>query len=335
MILGLGQLLRFTKHGIYCEKGDFWIDPSKKVDKAIITHAHSDHARRGHGEYFCSEETAALLRLFFGNKIDVKELEYSDSIEINGVKVTLFSAGHILGASQVLLEYNGLRVVIAGDYKIEDDNVSKPFESVNCDVFVTESTFAKPKYDWKPQNEVFKDINSWWLNNQKEGKLSILNAYSLGKSQRLLKNIDSTLGRIFIPEKTAEINEIYNTFGAGLPQTNLFHEELKIDDLQIEDLLIIPQSALKFDVLNNFENKSTAFVSGWVADKWFFKGDGFAISDHADWKGLLQAIKQTGAERVYVQHGFTTYFTKYLKSTGVDAYDIKTCLKYENNVELF
>lgn len=335
MIVGLSEIIKFTKQGIYCPKGDFWIDPSRKVNTAIITHGHSDHARRGHREYIVSKETGSLLKLFYGDKVRVIAPEYGEKFSINGVNVSLHPAGHILGASQVLLQYNGIRVVVAGDYKVENDNVTKPFETVQCDVFVTESTFAKPRYDWEPQDVVMTKINDWWRNNQKQGFLSILNAYSLGKSQRILKNIDSTIGRILVNEQTNGINEIYNIYDCRLPQTGIFSESTNPEDLQIDDLLIIPSSTLKFPNLQSIDRKSTAFVSGWVQDGWMYKGDGFAMSDHADWKGLLKAIHDSGAGVVFVQHGFTTYFTKYLKSIGLEAYDVKEAIKHEANIDLF
>ncbi len=181
MIIGLSEILKFTLNGIYFPKADFYIDPRKKVQNAIITHAHSDHARKGMESYIAHKDTAKLLKYFYGIKLQIKELEYQETIEINNVKITLYPAGHILGSSQVLLEYNGIKVVIAGDYKVVADNVSQPFETVKCDVFVTEATFAKTRYKWPDQDKVFNDINEWWKENKSKEKVSFISTYALGK----------------------------------------------------------------------------------------------------------------------------------------------------------
>jgi putative mRNA 3-end processing factor len=331
-MVSVSDLIRFTKDGIYCPKGDFWVDPSRVKQTAVITHAHSDHARRGHKEYICHYDTGSLLKLFYGEKIPVMALGYGDTIDLNGVSVTLFPSGHILGASQALIEHEGLRVVVAGDYKVENDMITPPFVAVPCDVFVTESTFAKPHYNWEPQAIVFEEINNWWRDNQKKGYVSILLAYSLGKSQRLLGNVDPTIGRIFVSDQVKGINDIYEKASVNLPVCNVITDKTTASEL--EGSLVIVSSTKSYEVLNNLPLKDIKRVSGWVEDSWFGM-DGFPISDHADWKGLNDAIIATGAERIYVQHGFTSYFTRYLKTQGYDAYDTDILKKRDGEIELF
>jgi putative mRNA 3-end processing factor len=326
------ELLKFTTEGIYCPAGDFWIDPNRKKSVAIITHAHSDHAVRGHGKYICHTDSASLLKLFFGENIKTLALQYGESIDVNGVKITLFPSGHILGASQVLLEYNGVRAVVAGDYKVENDGITPAFEPVKCDIFVTESTFAKPQYEWEPQEIVFADINAWWRNNLQFGFTSILQTYSLGKSQRILGNIDSSIGKVCISEQVSAINEIYRSAGKVLPQSEVIHPDTSIG--KIEGSLIVVSSPKAYECIQKLVKKDIQRVSGWVLDTMFGMG-GFALSDHADWKGLLTAIEKTGAKQVYVQHGFTSQFTKHLRSIGYDAYDVEALKKKSGEVELF
>lgn len=326
------DLISFTKEGIYCPKGDFWIDPTRKKNIAVITHAHSDHARRGMGEYIAESSTAKLLKLFFGNETNVRSVEYGNPLTINGVKITLFPSAHVLGASQILIEYSGTKVIVAGDYKVEDDNISGNFEHVECDIFVTESTFAKPRYLWREQKHIFDEMNTWWKKNQNEGTISVLQAYSLGKAQRLLRNIDRKIGTIFTAPQIESINEIYRAAGKDLPETIIL--DSKIDPEYLEGSLIVTPSQKVFEELNIPFPLRVKRVSGWMLDNWF-GSDGFVLSDHADWDGLNKAVTVSKAERVYVQHGFTAYYTKYLKSQGLDAHDVKDAIKRGSEFELF
>ncbi len=328
----INELISFTKDGIYCLIGDFWIDPNKVRPVAIITHAHSDHARRGHGKYICHSDTGELIKLFYGKDSNISALSYGEEILRNGVKITLFPAGHILGSSQVLLEYEGLRVVVAGDYKVGKDSASEPFVPVKCDVFVTESTFAKPHYTWANQDEVFDDINNWWTENKEKGIISVLSAYSLGKSQHILRNLDHRIGSIFVTDQINEINKIYIKSGYVMPQTSLL--DAWTDETALKGSLIIAASLTNYPNVRAISNKDIRRVSGWAMDRGLGP-EGFPISDHADWNGLNEAIKSSGAKRVYVQHGFTSSYAKYLRGEGYEAFDVSECIKKGMGLELF
>src|SRR5687767_15681366 len=153
-------LIEFSDKGLYCRQGDFYIDPWKPVDRAIITHAHSDHARWGSKYYLCHRQTKPLLRLRLGEN-NFQGVEWEETTDINGVKVSLHPAGHMIGSSQIRVEHKSEVWVVSGDYKIEDDGLSGKFEPVACNTFITESTFGLPIYNWKTQSEIFRDIQDW------------------------------------------------------------------------------------------------------------------------------------------------------------------------------
>ena len=191
------SLLTFTDKGIYCRQGDFYIDPWKPVARAVITHAHSDHARPGSSSYLCHHFTKPLLKLRLGD-VSVQSVEWGEPVFMNGVRVSLHPAGHIIGSSQIRVEYEGEVWVVSGDYKTENDGISGEMEIVPCDVFITESTFGLPIYKWKPQQELFYDIQNWIGKNREKGENSVLIAYSLGKAQRLLKGIGEISSNIYV-----------------------------------------------------------------------------------------------------------------------------------------
>ena len=190
-------LLQFTNKGIYCKQADVYIDPWKKVPKALITHAHSDHARSGHKSYLCTHETLPILRLRLGRNIPASGMDYGESIMINGVKFSFHPAGHIIGSAQIRAEYKGEVWVASGDYKVEDDGISGAFEPVKCHHFITECTFGLPIYKWDKQSITFDQINNWWSDNAVEKTTSLITAYSLGKAQRVIQNVDHSIGKIF------------------------------------------------------------------------------------------------------------------------------------------
>ncbi len=322
----MSNLLKFTEKGIYCPEADIFIDPEKAVDRAVITHAHSDHARSGHKHYLAHKHTAALLKHRIAKKINVQGLEYGEVITHNGVKISLHPAGHIPGSAQVRLEFNGEVAVVSGDYKLEDDGLTAPFEPVKCNTFVTESTFALPVYKWKPQSEIFNDINDWWKQNKTDGRTSILFGYSLGKAQRLLYNIDHSIGKVFVNETISPINEILREQGFKLPAAD--KPEFLTDKKILKGALIIaPSSITKSPLMEHIDSYSSANASGWMATRstyWQSGIDtGFALSDHADWEGLCSAVKLTGADEIYVTHGFIRYFVKWLRENGYSAYEIR------------
>jgi len=177
------KLLKLTRQGIYCPQADLYIDPVGKTQKAVITHAHSDHARRGSENYLAHPITSQLMKHRLGSKINVQSLSYGSVVNINGIKISLYPAGHVPGSAQVKLEGCGEIAVVSGDYKTENDGLSASFEPVRCNVFVTESTFALPIYKWEPQEVIYKRINDWWLRNKTAGIVSVVCGYSIGKAQ--------------------------------------------------------------------------------------------------------------------------------------------------------
>ena len=184
--MDLSDLLQPTDVGLYCSAGDFYIDPWRPVDRAVITHAHADHACRGCAKYLTSRAGENVLRARSDKDAVIETAEYGQTLSINGVTVSLHPAGHILGSSQVRVEHRGLIGVVSGDYKVEPDATCGAFEPVKCHLFVSESTFGLPIYRWPSQAEIFESIRSWWKANQDDGKASVLFAYALGKATLLV-----------------------------------------------------------------------------------------------------------------------------------------------------
>jgi putative mRNA 3-end processing factor len=324
----MGQkLLKLTSCGIYCEQGDFYIDPWRPVSKAIITHAHSDHARSGNQYYLTSKPGELLLKARLGPEINLQTLSYGEKITINGVEISLHPAGHILGSSQVRVSYKGQIWVASGDYKLEADNTCHTFEPVKCHVFISEATFALPIYVWQPQNKIFDDINAWWQRNQATGKTSILLGYALGKAQRLLSGLDPNIGLIYTHGAVENLTQIYRQSNISMPITHLINEQEKNIEWS-KGIIIAPPSALIPGWLKRFGAFSTAFASGWMkvrgARRLKNMDQGFVLSDHADWPSLLQAIAQTEAEEILITHGQSESIVKYLIEKGVNAKPLKT-----------
>jgi putative mRNA 3-end processing factor len=325
-------LIKFTDKGIYCQQGDFYIDPWKPVRLAVITHAHADHARWGNEAYLCHELSKPILEQRLGD-ISVETLPYNREININGVRVSLHPAGHVIGSAQVRLEYNGEVCVVSGDYKVEYDGISTAFEPVKCHTFVSESTFGLPIYKWKPQSAIFSDIKNWASDNADQGKTTVLVAYSLGKAQRLIKNLDEC-GPIYVHNAIANLNERFIDAGVALPAAIRITPEIKKEELQ-KGIVIVPPALAEGRWIKTLQQAATGICSGWMqvraGRRWKSADAGFALSDHADWPGLLTAIKATGAEQVYVTHGFTATFSRYLNEIGINAAEVKT--QYGNEEE--
>lgn len=319
------KILEINKAGIFCPQGDFYVDPLRKVDKAIITHAHSDHARKGMGLYISHNLTDVILKHKLGSGIKTKAVEYGEIMDVNGVKVSLHPAGHIPGSAQVRIEYKGEVTVVSGDYKLEDDNLSTPFESLKCHTFITECTFGSPAYRWKSNSDIFSDINDWWRENKEHGKISVIMGYVLGKTQRILHNADNSIGNIYTYTKIKEINDLLRNRGLNLQKAKTVNAEITNEKLS-GSLIIAPSGIYNTGLLKKFDNYSLANASGWMAIDGFKKrmpiDKGFALSDHADWDGLHKAVKETEAETVYVMHGTTALFIKSLRKGGIDARDL-------------
>ena len=321
------DLLVTTDAGLYCPIGDFHIDPWRPVDRAVITHAHSDHARPGCRRYLTSAEGTEVLRVRMGPEGEITPLEFGQAVDLGGVRVSLHPAGHILGSAQVRMEYRGFVLVVTGDYKVEPDATCTPFELVRCHRFLTESTFGLPIFRWTPQEQVFADINAWWRSNAGAGKPSLLFGYALGKAQRLLAGLDPSIGPIVTHGAVERLNCVYRERGIPLPPTTYASDLPRGTDWG-RTMVVAPPSAHGTPWSGRFNGGSTAFASGWMSIRGTRRrravDRGFVVSDHADWPGLLATIRATGAERVDVTHGYAAVLSRHLQELGIDAGVVST-----------
>lgn len=313
-------LLEFTKKGIYCAQADVHIDPWRPVDKAIITHAHADHSRWGNKYYKATDLSEPIMRHRLGD-INLETAKYGESWEVNGVKFSFHPAGHVIGSAQVRCEYKGEVWVASGDYKVENDGISTPFEPVKCDVFISECTFGLPVFKWKPQREIVDEIKSWWLGNRENKRISVIGAYALGKAQRLIRALEDE-GPIYVHGSVHKINEALEKAGiAHFNNATYLTREVDKETLK-EGLVIAPNSAIEGAWGKKLKGGSKAFASGWMQLRGMRRrraaDRGFVISDHADWEGLNTAIDATGAQKIIVTHGYTEIFSKWLNSKGLD-----------------
>lgn len=320
------MLLDFTEKGIYCAQAGVYIDPWKPVDKALITHGHADHSRWGHKHYLCTRQAAPVIQHRLG-KIDVTPVDFGETLTIQGVKISFHPAGHIIGSAQVRLEYKGEVWVVSGDYKLEDDGLTEPFEPVRCHTFITESTFGLPVYNWKPQQEVFKEINQWWRANKEEGKTTLLTGYALGKAQRIIQNLDETIGTIYTHGAIENVNEVIRGQGIALKSTVRVTQDIS-KELYPGSIVIATPSSVGSSWIKKFAPFSIGSASGWMnlrgARRRRSVDRGFVLSDHADWNGLNTAIEECGAERVFVTHGYTSVFSQWLNEKGIEAGQVET-----------
>ncbi|MEJ7737470.1 MAG: ligase-associated DNA damage response exonuclease [Chitinophagaceae bacterium] len=319
-------LIEFTEKGLYCRQGNFYIDPWKPVEKAVITHAHSDHARFGSSYYLCHTYTKPLLQLRLGEN-HYEGISWNEVLMMNGVKVSLHPAGHIIGSSQVRVEYQGEVWVISGDYKLEDDGLSGAFEPVKCHTFISESTFGLPIYHWKPQQQIFEDIITWISRNKQHAKTSVLIAYSLGKAQRLLQGLKETVETIYVHGAIWNTHEALLSAGWKLPRIERITSDTPKEAFK-GGVVIAPPSADGSPWMKRFYPYAVGICSGWMQVRGNARrrnvDAGFALSDHADWEGLLTAVRETGAQKVFVTHGFQAAFSRYLNENGIEAGEVKT-----------
>ncbi len=320
-------LLTVTPDGLYCPAGDFHIDPWRAVPRAVITHAHADHARPGCGAYLAAEPAHHIMRTRLGNHITLETMAYGEERMLHPVKVSLHPAGHVLGSAQIRLEHAGEVWVVSGDYKTEADPTCTPFEPVRCHTFITESTFGLPIYRWEPPEVLFAQINAWWRANVVTGKCSILYAYALGKSQRLLAGLDPSIGPIYLHGAVETVTRAYRHSGVSLPATQPASVEPRKHSFA-GAMVIAPPSAAGSPWAKRFEPASDAMASGWMRVRGTRRrralDRGFVVSDHADWPGLLSAIKATGASTVLATHGFQAELARYLTEQGLDGRTLAT-----------
>lgn len=312
-------LLQLTPSGLYCNEADLYIDPWRPVKRAVITHAHADHARPGSRSYLCTRETRPLLAARLGSKSDIQTLAYGETLSINSVTLSLHPAGHVLGSAQVRLEMGGRTTVVSGDYKTAPDPTCAPLEPLRCDVFISECTFGLPIFKWPAPERVFGEIRDWWRSNREEGKTSILFAYALGKAQRILSALDTSIGPVLTHGAIEKVNRCYRESGISLPDTACVgNVDTKMGFAGA--LVIAPPSADNPAWLRRFRNRSRALASGWMR----IRGNrrrraldrGFVLSDHSDWDGLVGTIEATGAERIGLTHGYSTEMSRWLREKG-------------------
>lgn len=333
-MLKAGDLLTLTDRGLYCPQADVYIDPWRPVPRALITHAHSDHARWGMGHYLAHHDSLPVLRLRLGQDISAEGVAYGEVRHLNGVQVSFHPAGHIIGSAQIRLAWRGEVWVVSGDYKTEADGVCTPFEPQPCDVFVTESTFGLPVYRWRPQAEVMAGLNAWWAANAAAGQASVLSAYSLGKAQRILMHLDRRIGPVYAHGAIAQTHAVLRAAGHPLPPEAVVTEASQKADFR-QALILAPPGAIDSTWSRRFQPFSLGIASGWMrlrgARRRRAADRGFVLSDHADWDGLNDAIRATGASRVLVTHGYSHLFARWLRTQGLDAGVLQTQFEGEGD----
>ncbi len=321
------DLIVLRPEGLYCPVGQFFIDPWRPVDSAVITHGHSDHARSGHARYLAHHDSAGTLRSRLGD-IALQTVAYGESVSHNGVRVSLHPAGHVLGSAQVRVEHQGRVWVASGDYKLESDGTCAAFEPVPCHTFITESTFGLPVYRWPSQSELFAQINAWWQGNAQAGRTSVLFCYAFGKAQRILAGVDASIGPLVMHGAVEPLNAVYRAAGVKLPPTVRVSDEAMASLPLGQALVLAPPSAQSTPWMKRFGNYADAFASGWMllrgARRRRGVDRGFVMSDHADWPSLNSAIRATGAEQVFVTHGSVAVMVRWLQEQGLQAQGFST-----------
>lgn len=317
------MLLQLTNAGLWCEAADVYIDPWRAVDRAIVTHAHSDHLRAGSQHYLVAAPGVPVAKHRLGHFAErVAGIPYGETRVINGVRFSLHPAGHILGSAQVRVEYGGEVWVVTGDYKLAADPTCTPWEPVRCHTFITECTFGLPIYQWPDPAKIAQQINLWWSTNAARQCTSLLFGYSLGKAQRLLAMLDPSIGPIVVHGSIDALNAGYRDAGVGLPSTVRLVDMPKGDSWH-RALALMPPSADAAIVERRSRAVSTAVASGWMMVRGMRRqrgvDRGFVLSDHADWPSLLHAVSTTGAERVLATHGYVDVLVRWLREQGLDA----------------
>ena len=321
------SVLHYLKQGLYCPAADAWIDPPCPVKRAIITHAHADHARPGCGEYWACDQSETILRQRLGRNIKIHSINYGEEFRLGQAKLSLHSAGHVLGSAQVRIEVGDEVWLVTGDYKRCHDPSCEPFESVKCDVLITESTFGLPIYRWKSGKQVAREIYEWWRTETEHP--SLLFCYAFGKAQRVLAELKSLgiMEEVLLHGAVETITGHYREAGVDMVPTRPVSEIERKDPLKGR-LIIAPPSAYKSPWMKRFKEPQTAFASGWMAVRGARRRRGyergFVLSDHADWTGLIMTIKQSEAKTIYITHGQEDVLARYLTEVeGLNAFPLE------------
>ena len=313
--------LEHTKLGLYCKPGHFYVDPWQPVECACVTHAHADHARYGMKQYVATPASSAIMQKRLGKQINIEIYGYHQPFKKGDVTCYFIPAGHILGSAQLVIEYKGKRAIVTGDYKLSPDKTVEAFEHLDCDLLVTESTFALPCFRWPSQEQVFSDIQRFWYTNQAKGFHTVLYAYSLGKAQRLLAGLDWQQGPIAVHGAVDEMNQIYVNYG----KLDVLPPRLTLETLSTwkqPGLVVTPPSTAGSAWLKKLKRYREAYVSGWMQIKGQTRRKnmrGFVLSDHIDWPQLNETVLKSKAKEVWVTHGFSDIYAQYLNEKGIQA----------------
>jgi putative mRNA 3-end processing factor len=332
-----------TPAGLSCPSGNFFIDPPGAVECAIVTHAHSDHARPGSRRYIALAESVPLLRARLGTDINILPLEPGEPIDLGAARVSLHPAGHIRGSAQVRVEHRGKVWIASGDSKRQPDPTCAPFEVVPCDALIIESTYALPVYRWRATHEVIQDIIAWWKAQRERGQAAILCTYVLGKAQRLLAELARaasaadaswmTESPVVLHGSVDAMTRIYREAGVPMLPTTTLAEAPSSGrasrELLAGRLVLAPPSAAGSAWIRRFPaGSSVAFASGWMTVRGVRRRRGydlgFAISDHSDWTDLLHTVRDCGARRVLTTHGYARTLARALTELGLDAEPLDT-----------
>ncbi len=328
------MILESTPQGLYCARGDFYVDPNEPVDRAVVSHAHTDHARWGCRRYLAAQPGEYLLRMRMNTDAEFEFLNYGESLSMGGVNISFHPAGHILGSAQVRLEYHGRVEVVTGDYKLGDDPTCQSWQPIQCHLLVTESTFGLPIYRWQPNHVTTSAINRWWQEGRDEGKCCVLYGYAVGKSQRLLAGLDTSIGPIYTHGAVEKGTQAYRDSGVTMPATTYVGSIEGKHDWKGGMVVAVP-SAHGTPWMRRFGHVSTAMASGWMAVRGARRrrhvDRGFIVSDHVDWPSLLQAIEACDPEMVWVTHGYSAVVARYLNEQGRQAEVLNSSTRGEND----
>ena len=328
-------LITVRPEGLYCEKGDFYIDPWRSVETALITHAHSDHARAGSTQYVATAQSEGILRRRLGEDILLQGVAYGEPLKLGETWVSFHPAGHVLGSAQIRVEHKDEVWVVSGDYKRCADPSCTPFEVVPCDTFITEATFGLPIYRWESGAETVRRIYDWWQGDPE--RPSILFCYAFGKAQRVLSELAKVTDQtVYVHGAIHVLTEIYRDQGVAMVPT-VCTSEIPRTHNYTGDLVLAPPSSHRSSWMKRFKHPQTAFASGWMAVRGARRRRGyergFVLSDHADWPGLIQTVKDTGAKTVYVTHGQSDVVSRYLQeSLNLEALPLDTLFEGEEDV---
>lgn len=328
-------LITVRPEGLYCEPGNFYIDPWRGVETALITHAHSDHARSGSTHYLATAQSEGILRKRLGQDIQLQGVTYGEPLKLGDAWVSFHPAGHVLGSAQIRVEHGGEVWVVSGDYKRCADPSCAPFEVVPCDTFITEATFGLPVYRWESGATTASRIYQWWQGDAE--RASILFCYAFGKAQRILSELTQFTDRpVYVHGATQALTEIYRDQGVPMLPT-IPTSEMPRTYKYSGDLVLAPPSGHRSTWMKRFKYPQTAFASGWMAVRGARRRRGyergFVLSDHADWPGLIQTVKDTGASMVYVTHGQSEVVSRYLRETlNINAQPLDTLFEGEGDI---